>query len=159
NSGGPLINLHGEIIGINTAIATNNGSFNGLGFAIPVNQAKWVTTQLIEKGSVQRAYLGVSIGPMTAEVAHKLGVQKGDGVLVQQVGPNSPAAAAGFEPGDIITHFAGQRVKSARELQELVERVPLDTKHDVTVTRDGKSMTLAVVAKALPKDDVLAQGK
>jgi len=155
NSGGPLINLHGEVVGINTAIATNSGTFNGIGFAVPINLAKWVTGQLIQKGSVQRAYLGVGIGDMTVEVAQKLGAKRGDGVLVSQVMPGSPAAAAGFEPGDIVTHFAGHKVKNARELQELVERVPLDSKQEVTVLRDGKTHSLSVVTKALPKEDEL----
>ncbi len=152
NSGGPLINLHGEIVGINTAIATNTGSFNGIGFAIPINLAKWVTGQLIQKGSVQRAYLGVGIGDMSPELAKKLGAQRGAGVLVSQVFPDTPAAAAGFEAGDIITKFAGQKVKNARELVEFVERVPLDSKQEVEVLRDGKTVTLSVTAKSLPKE-------
>ena len=89
NSGGPLINLEGEVIGINTAIASSNGSFNGLGFAIPVNTAKWITNQLTQQGSVQRAYLGVRLEPMSSELAVKLGAHHGEGVLVSQVYPLS----------------------------------------------------------------------
>ena len=152
NSGGPLVNLNGQVIGINTAIATNNGSFQGIGFAIPSNQVKWVMGQLIKKGSVERAYLGVGIGEISPELAKKFGARRGEGVLVSEVYPNTPAAQAGFEAGDVITKFAGQKVKNPRELVEMVERVPLDSTQQVDVLRDGKTKTLQVVAKALPKD-------
>ncbi len=159
NSGGPLINLKGEVVGINTAIASNNGSFNGLGFAIPVNTARWVTNQLTNQGSVQRAYLGVQLESMSSELAVKLGGQHGEGVLVAQVFPKTPAAEAGFEPGDIIVKFAGQKVKERGELQSIVERIPLDTKQEVEVLRDGKSITLHVTPKAMPKEFGVADRK
>jgi serine protease Do len=152
NSGGPLVNLNGEVIGINTAIATSTGSFSGIGFAVPSNVVKWVTNQLINKGSVQRAYLGVSIGQVTPALAEKLGARRGEGVLINQVHPNTPASEAGFEDGDIVVEFAGQKVASPSDLQNLVERVPLDSKQEVKVLRDGKPHTLQVTAKALPKD-------
>lgn len=151
NSGGPLVNLKGEVIGINTAIATNSGSFNGVGFAIPINLAKWVTSQLIAKGTVQRAYLGVGISPMTQDLAEKLGAPA-DGVLVTKVHADTPAAAAGFEAGDVITRFGDQRVTDPRELTTLVERVPLDSKQEVEVTRGGKTMTLSVTPREFPSD-------
>jgi serine protease Do len=152
NSGGPLVNIDGEVVGINTAIATNSGSFAGIGFAIPINTAKWVANQLIKKGNVDRAYLGVAIGEVSRELADQFGVHRGEGVLVSEVFPNSPAAAAGFHEGDIVTKFGDKKVHSPRELQELVERVPLDTKEHVEVIRDGKTLTLSVAAKALPKE-------
>ena len=152
NSGGPLVNLNGEVIGINTAIATSTGSFSGIGFAIPANLAKWVTQQLINKGSVQRAYLGVSIGQVTPALAEKFGARRGEGVLITEVHPNTPASEAGFEDGDIVVKFAGQKVTTPSDLQHLVERVPLDSKQEVEVLRDGKPHTLHVTAKALPKD-------
>ncbi len=152
NSGGPLVDLHGEVIGINTAIATNTGSFSGIGFAIPANVAKWVTGQLIKKGNVERAYLGVSISQVTPELAKQFGAQTSEGVLINEVHPRTPAAEAGFQDGDIVTKFAGQKVNSPSELQALVERVPLDSKQEVEVLRSGKTVTLQVTAKALPKD-------
>ncbi len=155
NSGGPLVNLQGEIVGINTAIATNSGSFNGIGFAIPSNLAKWVTGHLINKGTVQRAWLGVGISPLSEDLAEKLGTNE-DGVLVTQVQPNSPASKAGFQAGDVITGFAGQAVDDPRELQELVERVPLDSKQEVTVVRQGSQMTLSVTPAALPLEETPA---
>jgi serine protease Do len=152
NSGGPLVNLNGEVIGINTAIATNNGSFQGIGFAIPSNQAKWVMGQLIKKGSVERAYLGVGIDEITPDMAKQFGVPRGEGVLISEVHPDTPAAQAGFEDGDIITKFAGQKVKNRRDLQEMVERVPLGSTQQVEIVRNGKTESLQVVAKALPKN-------
>ena len=150
NSGGPLCNLDGDVIGINTAIATESGSFAGIGFAIPSNQAKWIATQLMDKGSVQRAYLGVAIEEVTNDLAAKFGVKHGEGVLVGDVFPHTPAAEAGFQEGDLIKSFGGQAVHSPRELQENVERARIDSKVSVEVLRDGKAKTLTVVAKALP---------
>lgn len=152
NSGGPLLNLRGEIVGINTAIASNSGGYQGIGFAIPSNQAKWVTSQLIESGVVKRAYLGVAIREVNGELAEQLGVHGRDGVLVQEVTPDSPAAKAGFEPGDVITHYAGKAVHSPRDLQHLVERTPIDGKETVKVLRDGKPVELSVVVKPLPTE-------
>jgi serine protease Do len=157
NSGGPLINLHGEVIGINTAIATNNGSFNGLGFAIPVNTAKWITKQLIDGGSVQRAYLGIGLEQMNSDLAKSFGARRDEGVLVAQVYPKSPAAEAGLEPGDIITHFAGQKIKDRGELQSIVERTSVNTSQEMQVLRDGKTVTLHVTPKAMPKDFGVAE--
>jgi serine protease Do len=140
------------VIGINTAIATNNGSFQGIGFAIPSNQAKWIMNQLIERGSVQRAYLGVAIGEINADMARQFGATAGEGVLVSEVYPDTPASQAGFKDGDIITKFAGHKVKNPRELQELVERAPLDSTQAVEILRNRKTEALSVVAKALPKE-------
>jgi len=151
NSGGPLVNLDGEVIGINTAIASSSGGYQGVGFAIPVNLAKWVTAQLMERGNVQRAYLGVSISPVTTDVAEKLGVRRNQGVLVTEVFPNTPAADAAVQEGDVVTHFAGKPVNSPHELQELVERMPFGSKQDLKVVRDGKSIDLAVEVKSMPE--------
>jgi serine protease Do len=151
NSGGPLVNLQGEVVGINTAIATNSGSFNGIGFAVPSNLAKWVTGHLMASGSVKRAYLGVGISELTNDLSEKLGAS-GKGVLVTQVHPNTPAAEAGFKPGDVIKSFAGTPVAGPRELQELVERSPIDSKQQVEVLRNGKTVSMTVTAKALPAD-------
>jgi serine protease Do len=150
NSGGPLVNLEGEVVGINTAIASNTGSFNGIGFAIPVNLAKWVTDQLVKSGKVERAYLGVAIGEVTAQLAEQFGVEPGTGVLVSEVFPGSPAKEAGMQSGDIIRKFAGTDVTNPRQLQELVERTTLGSKNAVEVLRDGKPMTLSIVSKAMP---------
>ena len=110
NSGGPLVNLTGEVVGINTAIASNSGGYQGLGFAIPINQAKWVTEQLIKDGSVHRGYLGVQIGEVSNELASQLGVQPREGAFVREVFPNTPAADAKIQAGDVITSFDGHKI-------------------------------------------------
>ena len=152
NSGGPLINLEGEVIGINTAIASNSGGYQGIGFAIPANLARWVTDQLIAKGKVERAYIGVQMGPLDARMATKLGVKDRNGVLVNDVVPGSPAAAAGVQELDVITAFDGQPVKGTRSLQEIVERSAVGKPHTLTVFRDGEQVTLTVTVKPLPSD-------
>jgi serine protease Do len=152
NSGGPLVNLAGEVIGINTAIASNSGGYQGIGFAIPVNLAKWVTGQLIDKGTVERAFIGVQMGPLDRRMAEKLGVKNRDGVLVNDVVPDSPAAAAGVQPLDVITGFDDQPISGTRALQELVERSEIGRAHKLTVYRDGKPLTLQVNVKPLPTD-------
>ncbi|MFM8284326.1 MAG: Do family serine endopeptidase [Planctomycetaceae bacterium] len=154
NSGGPLVNLAGEVIGINTAIASNNGGYQGIGFAIPVNLAKWVSGQLIAKGKVERAWLGVSIGPVEGAMAKKLGVRRG--VLVTEVMPGSPAARAGVEELDVITAFDGTAVDGPRTLQEVVERATTDRSHTLAVFRDGRKVNLEINVAPLP--DRLASG-
>ncbi len=150
NSGGPLVNLDGEVVGINTAIASNSGGYQGIGFAIPINEAKWVTGQLVKNGSVHRGYLGVAIGEMTSDLAAKFGGTKDEGVLVSEVFPKTPAANAKMQEGDIIVKFAGKEVHNPRELQELVERAPLDSKQSVDIIRDGKPMSLSLTIESLP---------
>jgi serine protease Do len=150
NSGGPLVNLAGEVIGINTAIASNNGSYQGVGFAIPVNLAKWVGGQLVANGRVQRGYLGVQIGALSREMAAKLGVKDRKGVLVNDVVAGTPAAEAGVEELDVITAFDGQAVDGPRTLQEVVERSDFDKPHRITVLRDGRKSELEIAVRPLP---------
>ena len=152
NSGGPLVNLEGEVIGINTAIASNSGGYQGVGFAIPVNLARWVSRQLIEKGEVERAFIGVQMGPLDTKMATKLGVAGRKGVLVNDVVPGSPAAEAGVQELDVITGFDDQPIEGTRALQELVERSAIGRKHRLSVLRDGKPLTLDVAVKPLPRD-------
>lgn len=157
NSGGPLVNLRGEVVGINTAIASNSGGYQGIGFAIPANLAGWVVGQLVDKGAVQRAYLGVGIEELNAELAEQFGVERHAGVLVAQVYPGSPAAKAGFQEGDIISQYAGNAVRTPRDLQELVERASVNVKQTVKVIRDGKTISLEVAPDVLPDDLVAAE--
>ncbi len=152
NSGGPLVNLDGEVIGINTAIASNTGSFQGIGFAVPANLAKWVTHQLVEKGSVERAWLGVGIRDLNSQLANEFHVQPGHGALVMHVEKNGPAAAAGFEPGDVVKSFGGHEVTSSGDLMASVERSTVGTKQSVQVLRDGKLVDLSVKLQAMPSD-------
>jgi len=152
NSGGPLVNLRGEVVGINTAIASRTGVYSGIGFAIPSNLANWVIAQLMDKGEVERAYLGVAITELNSRVAGQLGVDPRQGVLVSEVFPDSPASKAGFEAGDVIVSFAGESVRSPRDLQALVERSKAGSQQMAGIIRDGKRKSLGVVVKPLPKD-------
>ena len=157
NSGGPLVNLAGEVIGINTAIASSSGGYQGVGFAIPVNLAKWVSTQLIDNGAVQRAFIGVQMRPLDRKLAEKLGVAGRQGVLVNDVVPESPAAEAGVQELDVITAFDDRPVEGMRSLQEMVEQSDIGRKHTLTVLRDGKPMTLNIGVKPLPSEVAAAR--
>ncbi|MHB8898138.1 MAG: Do family serine endopeptidase [Thermoguttaceae bacterium] len=152
NSGGPLVNLSGEVIGINTAIFSRSGGYQGIGFAIPINLAKWVTPQLAESGSVRRAYLGVGIGAVTPERAKELGVTPNAGVVVENIIEGSPAAKAGLQQEDVILSFDGRVTRNVADLQEIVERAGAGSKHALSVLRDGKSLDLEVVVESMPAD-------
>jgi serine protease Do len=151
NSGGPLVNLDGEVVGINSAIATVSGGYQGIGFAIPINTARWVTDQLVKTGKVQRAYLGVSIDEVTREIAQELNLKRPTGVLIKEVMPDTPAEAAGMQQGDVVMRFAGQVVEGPRDLQEVVERSPLGSRQPLEIVRDGKPLRLEVKVEALPE--------
>ncbi len=151
NSGGPLVNLDGEVIGINTAIATNSGGYQGIGFSIPSNTAKWVVKQLESNGKVTRAYLGVQLEELNADLANKLGTKANDGVLVADVVSGSPAAAAGVHEGDVIVDYEGKAVHNPRELRDLVERTAVGSKQTVDILRDGKMQKIDISPKALPE--------
>ncbi|HUG89392.1 MAG TPA: Do family serine endopeptidase [Planctomycetaceae bacterium] len=152
NSGGPLLNLRGEVIGINTAISTRSGAYDGVGFAIPSNMARWVADQLIEKGQVQRAYLGVSLQPVDTQLSKQFNVPVGQGTIVNQVMPGSPAEAAGIEVGDVIVDFASEKVTSPRNLQGIVERLQIDKPYRMTVLRDGKREQVSVTLREMPQN-------
>ncbi len=151
NSGGPLVNLRGEVVGVNTAISTSGGGNDGVGFAVPVNLAQWVSRQLIENGAVQRAFLGVGIQQVTSDLSHQFGLSTVQGAVVTEVRPDTAAAKAGLQAGDVIVEFDGHAVASPREVQNLVERAALDKEHHVTVIRDGKRVTIDVTLQTLPQ--------
>ncbi len=150
NSGGPLVNLDGQVIGINTAIESSTGAYEGIGFAIPSNLVKWVASQMIKNGTVQRSYLGVHIGEINAELSDHLGVPPNSGVIVSEILPKSPAAAAGLQEGDVISAFANKKILNTQQLQELVERSPKDSIQQVDVLRNGKIVKLQVEVRPLP---------
>jgi len=139
NSGGPLLNIHGEVIGINTAIVAAG---QGIGFAIPINMAKPVFSQLIQKGSVSRGYLGVTIQPVTEELARSFGLKQAKGALINDVLKGSPADKAGVRQGDVITAFNGSEVKDPSHLQRMVAEAGIGKTARVTVFRDGKTVEL-----------------
>jgi serine protease Do len=117
NSGGPLVNMQGEVVGINTAIVAGG---TGIGFAIPSNLARKIYTELVAKGKVTRGWLGVSIQPLTPDLAKSFGARDTKGVLISDVVPDSPAAKAGLKPGDIVLEFDGKRTESPADLQRAV---------------------------------------
>jgi serine protease Do len=138
NSGGALINTQGELIGINSQILSPSGGNIGIGFAIPSNMARTVMDQLIKNGKVRRGQLGVSIQPMTPELASKLGLQEARGVIVNAVAANSPAARAGIRPGDAIVGFNGEPVTDGNTLRNRVATTPPNTQVNLTILRDRR---------------------
>jgi len=144
NSGGPLINGQGQAVGINAAIFSQSGGSVGIGFAIPIDQAKSVVTQLAGSGKVTRGWLGVTIQPLTAELARGFNVTEGTGALVAGVQDKSPAARAGIKAGDIITQYDGQKVSKSADLPKLVAVTPVGRQVPVTVVREGKTVALNV---------------
>jgi serine protease Do len=145
NSGGPLINIKGEVIGMNTAIISGNSGGNvGIGFAIPINIAKGILSDLKEKGEVTRGWLGVMIQKITPDLAKSFGLKDSDGALVGDVIPDGPADKAGIKRGDVIVRFDGQPIKEMENLPKIVAATPPDKTVDVVVMRNGKKKTLKV---------------
>jgi serine protease Do len=155
NSGGPLVNLNGEVVGINTAIATNTGVFAGVGFAVPVNLAKWVSSELLEHNKVRRAWLGVSIGDITPEAARDFQVPIRSGVWLYGVIEGAPASRAGLQQNDIIVEFGGIPVRSQGELLEAVEQQPIGSQQTVVALRKGRRKAFSVTVEAFPEEELL----
>ena len=141
NSGGPLCDIHGEAIGINTAI---NTSGQGIGFAIPINLAKHVADQLLASGKVQRAWLGVQLAELTPELAEGFGISSQQGILVQDVLENTPAEKAGLRRNDVIVEFDGQPVSDVPKFRLKVADAKVGSRVPLVVLRDGKRMTVTV---------------
>jgi len=137
NSGGPLINMSGEVVGINTAIIASG---QGIGFAIPINMAKEIASQLQKKGHVTRGLLGVSIQDVTPALAKSFGLKETKGALVAKVIPGGPAEKAGLEQGDVIVKFDGQTVAESKDLPRIVASTPVGKNVTVSVIRDGKEV-------------------
>lgn len=150
NSGGPLVNLDGEVIGINTAISTTSGGYQGIGFAVPINLARWVGDELATNGTVRRAYLGVGIQQVTNTLSHSFGLESVKGAVVTDVREGTPAAKAGLKTGDVIVEFDGRSIKQPRDLQGIVERADLNESHDLVVIREGEEITLRVNVAEMP---------
>jgi serine protease Do len=144
NSGGPMFNMAGEVIGINTAIYSPSGGSIGIGFAIPANLARPIVDQLRKTGKVERGWLGVRIQPVTPAIAESLGLDKPKGALITDVDGDGPAAAAGIAPGDIIVGFAGKPVERSRQLPRLVAATGAGNEVPLTLWRDGKAMPMKV---------------
>lgn len=157
NSGGALVNLRGELVGINTAIIAPSGGNVGIGFAIPSNMAQAIVDQLIEHGEVRRGRLGVVAQDLTPELAKAFDVKGKHGVAVAQVLKKSPAEKAGLKAGDIITHVNGKRLKSANEIRNLVGLLPIGSQIKFTVLRNGKKRSLTITVEE--DETIISQNK
>ena len=160
NSGGALVNLRGELVGINSAILSRSGGNIGIGFAIPVNMAHSIMDQLIKYGSVKRGLLGVNIVTLTPDTAKALGLPDNtQGVLVSQVTEDSAAAKAGVKPGDVITSINGQTIKSNTELRNAIGLSRVGEKLDVALLRDRKPLHVAATIVDIPQAGTAVVGK
>ena len=153
NSGGPTFNLEGKVIGINTAIHSPTGGNVGIGFAIPANLASEIIADLQDDGIVERGWLGVHIQNVDEDLAATLDLDAPKGALVAQVQPDSPAAAAGVEQGDVILSYNGQAIEELRDLTKMVADTDPGSSAEVMVWRDGQEMSLNVEIGQLPGDD------
>ncbi|PZQ44813.1 MAG: serine protease [Micavibrio aeruginosavorus] len=151
NSGGPMFDLQGDVIGINTAIFSPSGGSVGIGFAIPSNMANTVIKQLIEYGKTRRGWIGVRIQSVTEEIAESLDLKTVHGALVASVTPGGPAEKAKLQPGDIITKFDGKEVNAMRNLPRIVAETPIDSTVELTFWRDGKEKTAKIKVGELEK--------
>lgn len=152
NSGGPLVNLEGKVIGINTAIKTRTGSWQGVGLAIASNIVKNVWPKLHRDGHVKRGYLGIQVRKLEQDVAARLGVPNQTGVLIAKVFENSPASKAGIKDGDVLTSIGGKVVKDGQELQRLVTELPTGKQVELRIFREGNSMTLPITIEEQPRE-------
>ncbi len=152
NSGGPLFNMDGEVIGVNTAIISPTGGSIGIGFAVPSDTATVVVDQLRQYGETRRGWLGVKIQTITEDMAEAYGVKDNHGALISSVTPGSPAAKAGLQDGDVILKFDGKDVSSMRGLPRLVAQTPIGKDVDIELLRKGQKMTLKVAVGRLAEE-------
>jgi serine protease Do len=156
NSGGPLFNMDGEVIGVNTAIISPTGGSIGIGFAVPSNSAVQVVDQLKQYGETRRGWLGVHVQNVTEEIASNLGLSEPKGALVAKVSPDSPASSAGIQPSDVILKFDGQAIDNMRSLPRAVAATPIGKSVAVELLRKGQTMDLTVTVGRLPEDEEVA---
>ena len=152
NSGGPLLDLDGRVVGINTAISSRTGGFEGIGFAIPIDRAIWIKNELLEYDTVRRGYAGLRASSVPYELARKLDLPENLGAMVNSVVFDRPAAKAGLLPGDVIIDLAGGRVQSNASFAELVQQSPIGQPLPITVIRDGKRVELQLELVADPRN-------
>ncbi len=157
NSGGPLVNLDGEVIGINTAIRTSNGGSDGISFAVPSATLESVLPDLVTGGRVSRGWLGVTLQPLTDELARAFGAESPRGALISQVLDDTPASAAGLRAGDIVLSVAGKAVRAPRELSAAIAAMDPGAEAELEVLREGERTTLTVALGERPDGDTLAR--
>ncbi len=156
NSGGPLLNMNGEVVGINSQIVSRSGGFMGISLAIPINEAMTIVEQLRANGKVTRGRIGVQIGEVTKDVAMALGLQKAEGAMVSGVEQDAPADQAGILPGDVITSFSDKPISKWSDLPRLVGEVKPGTRAPIEVWRKGKALKLSVTVAEIKPDPKLA---
>ena len=160
NSGGPLFNMDGEVIGVNTAIISPSGGSIGIGFSVPSSTAAPVLAQLEQFKEVRRGWIGVRIQAVTDEIAETLGLGKARGALVGGVSDDGPAAKGGIKAGDVVVRFDGKDVKEMRDLPRIVADTPVGKQVDVVIIRKGKEETVKVTIARMPEDEKpAAEGK
>jgi serine protease Do len=159
NSGGPLIDLEGKVVGINTAIFSRSGGYMGIGFAIPVNMAQSIYSQLIEHGSVTRGYLGVTIQELTQDLVESFSLKDTNGVLISQVMPDTPAEKAGLKQGDVVIKCNGEAVESVAPFRNKVALTAPGTKMEITVIRDGKEKSFTVTIEKMSSKELVAKSQ
>ncbi|SSW63243.1 Periplasmic pH-dependent serine endoprotease DegQ [Achromobacter agilis] len=159
NSGGPLINLDGEVVGINSQIISRSGGFMGISLAIPIDEAMRVVDQLRATGKVTRGRVGVQIGEVGKDVAEAIGLPKAEGALVSSVEADGPAEQAGVQPGDVILKFNNEPIKRWSDLPRIVGETKPGTRADMQVWRKGKTLTLTVKVGEIPAEKTPAAGK
>jgi serine protease Do len=152
NSGGALVNIKGELVGINTAIYTTSGGYQGIGFAIPSNMVKSIMASLIKEGKVTRGWLGVTIQKVTPELAKQFNLKEDAGALVGDIMENSPAEKAGLQRGDIILEYDGKKIEEPNILRNMVANNLPGEEHTAVVMRDGKTKNVAITIGELPSD-------
>ena len=158
NSGGALVDAEGRLMGINTWIISSSGGSQGLGFAVPINLARYVMDRLTKEGKVRRAYLGLHLQPeMTPELARQFKLPNFNGALVTEVEPGSPGAKAGFRDGDFVIEFEGRKVRNMEQFRLMVSETAPGTKVTLKVLRDGAEKSMTATLGAMP-DEVLARG-
>jgi len=157
NSGGALVDTEGRLVGINTAILSESGGNQGIGFAVPSNLARWVMNSLVKNGHVERGFLGVSIQDLTPQLAKQFNVKDTQGALVSSVTPDSPADKAGLKSGDVIIEFNGRAILDSRHLKLQVAETAPGSSTPIKVMRDGVSKMLSLTVKAMP-GEAIAKG-
>ncbi len=153
NSGGALINTRGELIGINTAILSRSGGYQGIGFAIPSNMVKNIMDSIINVGKVTRGWLGVQIQPLNAELAKQFNLPDEKGALIVEIVEGGPSEKAGLQRGDVIVEFEGRKIENPAQLKNIVAITKPGQESSVSIIRDGKAMTLKVTAGELPAEE------
>lgn len=159
NSGGPMFNLQGEVIGISSAIFSTTGASQGVGFAIPANLAGWVISQLKEHGEVKRGWIGIKIQPNTPEIADSLGISANQGVVVSGVTEQGSAQKAGLQAGDIVLSFNRQPIDNTKNLSRLIAETKIGTPAPIEIWRSGQKQTLTVPIELMPEETPLSAAK